>query len=90
MAKAVGVTKSTWCRIEQGRSALTIEQLTLAAAFVGVGPEDILRRASAVCAMLRERGVHVLVCPPEKRDQKVRDAGLVLVDIATLDIFSGT
>jgi transcriptional regulator with XRE-family HTH domain len=47
IAGAVGVAASTWCRIEQGRSAFTVEQLERAAGALAVAPAELLRQADA-------------------------------------------
>lgn len=41
IATAVGVTQSTWSRIENGESALNIDQLEAAAIALDVEPEEI-------------------------------------------------
>lgn len=45
LAKAVGLDQSTWCRIEHGKSALTIVQLAKAVDALGTTPESLLRSA---------------------------------------------
>ena len=43
MAESVGVGQSTWSRLENGASALTVEQLAAAAAVLGARPSASLR-----------------------------------------------
>lgn len=56
MAEAVGVTQSTWSRIEKGSLALTIEQLALAAAAINQMPGAILQYADEAAQQFRARG----------------------------------
>jgi transcriptional regulator with XRE-family HTH domain len=57
VAAAIGATVSTWSRIESGESALTIEQLAVAATELQVEPSAILRRADEKVAELRSKGI---------------------------------
>jgi transcriptional regulator with XRE-family HTH domain len=57
LADAVGLTVSTWSRIENGESALTIEQLAAAAQALGVAPSALLQVAEEKIAELNRRGI---------------------------------
>jgi transcriptional regulator with XRE-family HTH domain len=57
VAERVGLTVSTWSRIENGESALTIEQLAMAAQALGVVPSAILRSTEDKVAELSTRGI---------------------------------
>lgn len=59
MAELVGLGQSTWSRVENGASALTIEQLATTAAALGASPHEILALADRSVANLRQRGVVV-------------------------------
>lgn len=59
MAEAIGATVSTWSRIETGETALTIEQLALAAEKLGVLPSQILEKAEETILELEKKGVAV-------------------------------
>ena len=59
VAKAVGLSVSTWSRIENGESALTIEQLALAAEVLDLRPSAVLAAAEEKIAALSLRGVGV-------------------------------
>lgn len=50
---------STWSRIENGESALTIEQMALAAEFLGVYPSDIMKEVEDKIKILNNRGIKV-------------------------------
>ncbi|MCC7062100.1 MAG: SIR2 family protein [Planctomycetes bacterium] len=55
----MGMSPSTWSRIERGESALTMDQLAAVAEVLDVSPSRILRDADNVAAQLARRGVHV-------------------------------
>lgn len=59
LAEAVGVTQATWSRIENGSSALTVEQLSLAASRLGIAPNEILKLADEATTNLQAQGVTV-------------------------------
>lgn len=48
LATALGVTQSTWSRIENGTSALTISQLAIAARALNLPPSDLIAQADEV------------------------------------------
>lgn len=57
MASAVGVNVSTWSRVENGDSALTIEQLASAAEALKVRPSSILEAAESKLEELKTKGI---------------------------------
>jgi transcriptional regulator with XRE-family HTH domain len=57
MADAVGLNVSTWSKVENGDSALTIEQLASAASVLGVSPSSILKAAEKLLKALEGRGI---------------------------------
>lgn len=59
LAKNVGVTQSTWSRIERGESSLTVEQLARAADFLRVKPSIILLETEKAVDSLEKQGVFV-------------------------------
>lgn len=59
VAEAVGLAISTWSRIENGESALTIEQLALVACALKLSPSEVLAAAEAKMAALLEKGVSI-------------------------------
>ena len=65
MAKAVGVSRSTWSRIEAGESALNMDQLAKAASRLGISVGVLMIEADEVAGKLREQDVEVL----DSRDQ---------------------
>ncbi len=59
IAAKVRVSQPTWSRIETGESALTVEQLALAARALRASPTEILEQADQAVAGLKRRGVAV-------------------------------
>jgi transcriptional regulator with XRE-family HTH domain len=59
VATAVGVGTSTWSRIEKGESALTVDQLKLAAEALQLTPARILSLAAEAEETLSNHGVKV-------------------------------
>ncbi len=59
VAGAASVTASTWSRVERALSALNCDQLAAVAPALGTTPGELARRADAVAATLRSRGVDV-------------------------------
>lgn len=59
LAKSVGVTQPTWSRIETGASALTVEQLAVAADKLGVETSEILVMADKSVKKLQSKGVEI-------------------------------
>ena len=59
LAKNVGVTQSTWSRIERGESSLTVEQLARAADYLRVKPSTILYDTEEAVKSLEKQGVFV-------------------------------
>ncbi len=83
LAAMVGVTQSTWSRIERGESALTVDQLALAASALRIMPEEIIRRSSVVQAYVRQRGI----CVEPTRNSSANNTKLVLIDAVALSDF---
>ena len=82
MAESVGVGQSTWSRLENGASALTVEQLAAAAAVLGARPSEILTMADRSAADLRQRGIVV----QPKRQSELTETELVLIGATALTI----
>lgn len=80
LAEAVGVTQATWSRVENGTSALTIEQLELAAEKLKTQPSQILKYAELATTQLRVQGVHV----ERKRISEGGTSGIALIGAAAL------
>ena len=75
MAAGVGLSQSTWSRIERGASALSIEQLAAAARVLGTTPGALLGHADKTADTCRRCGVLVA------RNIDFDHAGLVVVDV---------
>lgn len=58
-ANVIGISASTWSRIEKGESGLSIEQLRSAAKVFGVTAGFILEIAEAAEKELENSGVHI-------------------------------
>jgi len=80
LATAVGVTQATWSRIENGSSALTVEQLGLAAVKLRTHPNEILLLADQAVEQLKAQGVSVEL----SRDSTGIESGIVLIGAAAL------
>jgi transcriptional regulator with XRE-family HTH domain len=82
LAAKVGISQSTWSRIERGDSSLTVEQLYRAARALGQRPSDILKAADVAAKGLTHSGIRI-------HDTRLDDAiqqGLAVIAFATLCI----
>lgn len=59
VADAVGVTQSTWSRLERGQQILGLGQLRAASQFLGVQPYEVLEQAEVAVEHCRAEGVEV-------------------------------
>ena len=59
LANTIGINVSSWSRIESGETALTVEQLALAAERFGVDPSFILKAAEDKIVELGQRGIAI-------------------------------
>ena len=57
MADAVGLNVSTWSRVENGESAMTIEQLASAASALKVLPSSVLQATEVKLEELQTKGI---------------------------------
>ncbi len=80
LARAVGVTQSTWSRVETGQSALTVDHLARAATVLKQKPEQILALVDQSVENLERQGIAV----EYKRPSEKLDTGLVLIAGAAL------
>jgi len=80
LAEQMGMSPSTWSRIERGESALTMDQLAAVAQVLEVEPGRILRDADNVVGQLAKRGVQV----ERRRVPDAIGAGLALLAGAAL------
>ena len=65
MARRVGVSRSTWSRIEAGSSALNMDQLAKAASALGISLGELMLEVDDVVRELRRQNVEV----HDSRDQ---------------------
>lgn len=77
MSQLMGLSRSTWSRIENGESALTMDQLARAADVLNVRPHEILADADKAQKYLVDGGLKVV---PERNN----NTGLTLLAGAAL------
>lgn len=82
LAQAAGITQSTWSRIENGQSALTVDQLARAATVLRIRTEQILALANQSVENLERQGIRVEL----KRPSEAVSEGLVLISAAALAV----
>lgn len=80
IARNVGVSQSTWSRIERGESAFTLDQLAKAARALGADPGHIVQQADEAVAGLAE--MNVIVNP--ERPNRSAETALTLIGAAVL------
>lgn len=61
LAAALGLNVSTWSRIENGESALTVEQLAVASDVLGIEPSNVLLTVERQVVELGKRGIETSV-----------------------------
>ena len=86
LAKAVGVNQSTWSRIERGKSALSIEQLFLAANHLQIKPSIVIHNSEKAVQSLRSQKVVVSVS--KNMDKRVGQ-GVALIGASALGALVG-
>ena len=86
LAKAVGVNQSTWSRIERGESALSIEQLFLAANHLQIKPSIVIHNSEKAVQSLRSQKVVVSVS--KNMDKRVGQ-GVALIGASALGALVG-
>ncbi|MBI2241011.1 MAG: helix-turn-helix transcriptional regulator [Magnetospirillum gryphiswaldense] len=72
LAAALGVAQSTWSRIENGGSALSIDQLRKVAEALKTTPSQILAQADQVAEKIAAEQVTVVSERPAKDDTGVK------------------
>jgi len=80
LATAVGVTQSTWSRIERGDSALTVEQLISAAEALSINSSVILSETECAIFDLKSRGVTI----NGSKSKKAPNSGAAVIGAAAL------
>ena len=79
VAKAVGVTQTTWSRIENGQSSISVEHLRLAASKLGIQPNRILQYADQAATNMEFGGVEVMAA---RNDTSLNPAVVLLAGAA--------
>ena len=80
VAEALGLSPSTWSRVERGALAVSLEQLAAAAEYFETSPGQVLQEADSAVTRLRKQGVHVEPGRPPELIPK----GLVFLGVAAL------
>jgi transcriptional regulator with XRE-family HTH domain len=75
LATAVGLTQSTWSRIESGTSSLSLDQLKRACDVLRVLPGVMLEQADQVSSGIMRCGVEVLHDRCDEADRSARYLG---------------
>ena len=78
MASAVGVTQSTWSRIERGESSLTVDQLATASAKLRLSASAILKKAEDAIDELKLKGVIVASSKSSATNRKSTSGAAIL------------
>lgn len=60
IANGAGVNTSTWSRIENGETAMTVEQLIAACAELGITPSNLLKEVQSKIEELQLQGIDVI------------------------------
>ena len=91
LAKHVGVTQSTWSRIERGESSLTVEQLARAADFLRVKPSTILHETEKAIDSLEQQGVYVnKITGSKAKGRNKTNQGIAMIGAAALGALVAT
>ena len=86
LAKAVGVNQSTWSRIERGESALSVEQLFMAANHLRIKPSEVIEESERAIHSLQSKDVVVSVT--KSVDKRVGQ-GVALIGASALGALVG-
>ncbi|MCP4323830.1 MAG: helix-turn-helix transcriptional regulator [Alteromonadales bacterium] len=86
LAKAIGVTQSTWSRIERGESSLSVAQLAKAAEYLRVNSSTVLLEVESAVKQLRKRGVSIAVASSQDAKSKT---GIAMIGAAALGALIG-
>lgn len=89
IAPIVGVAVSTWSRIENGESALTVEQLAKAAQVLQTLPSSILRAAEEKLVDLKNHGVTISADRISNEEIKTIKSAAFLLQGASLGAMIG-
>jgi len=85
LGDAVGVTQSTWSKIERGESTLSLDQLRAATAFLRASPGAVLIEADRAVIELERQGVKV----HPTRVNAPASSGFALISGAALAVLLG-
>lgn len=80
VARGMGLSQSSWSRIERGDSVINVEQLFGVSEILRSSPSEILKEADTVVASLRSRNVEVQTA----KQVKSNSGALALIGLGTL------
>lgn len=86
LASAVGVTQSTWSRIERGESSFSIGQLAKASEHLQVNPSTVLLEVESAIKELKNQGVIIKITSAQDNKSK---AGIAMIGAAALGALIG-
>ena len=81
MARRVGVSRSTWSRIEAGSSALEMDQLAKAASALGVSFGALMPEVDEIVRKLKGQGVEVHDSRDQARSASAKAGGAAAVAV---------
>jgi transcriptional regulator with XRE-family HTH domain len=84
LAAKIGLTQSSWSKIERGDTAISIEQLKNAARILGTTPSDIIQLADATVTNLEKNKVKVV---PDRDSANSLPSALVILSVVALGIW---
>ncbi len=88
LAEKLGVTQSSWSRIERGQSGLSMEQLLKVSDILGTSPHEILADADYAKAGLESQGIRVHPNTVSKPERTMAMLGLAALGMMILTILS--
>jgi transcriptional regulator with XRE-family HTH domain len=86
LASSMGVTQSTWSRIERGETSITVEQLAKASEFFQINSSTVLLDTENAIKKLKQQGVNIHY--ETKADSKT-GKGLAMIGAAALGALVG-
>ena len=84
IAAAIGVTVSTWSRIERGESSISLDQLILATKFLNIKLSVLFEEVENITTQLLENGVKVTVDKNTKNSWGMQLSNTQLIGLSIL------
>ena len=90
MAKKMGINRSSWSRIESGKTVVNIQQLQKIAEIFDMEPNEIMLKTDAVANSMKQKGYTVHYDSINKvRAKSSGSKGLALISGAVLGLIVG-